>query len=89
MVMGLVFWFVLARGAEKMIHVMGLTVRDEDNPDGDIEILYTGLRPAEKRSEELLIGNNVAGTVHRSIMHAESLMAATASQRAARAEVLG
>ena len=45
--------------AEKMIHLMGLTVRDEDNTDGDIEIRYTGLRPAEKLYEELLIGNNV------------------------------
>src|SRR5690606_38941990 len=32
--------------ARRMISLMGLTVRDEDNPDGDIEIVYTGLRPA-------------------------------------------
>jgi FlaA1/EpsC-like NDP-sugar epimerase len=57
--------------AEKMIHLMGLTVRDEDHPDGDIEIHYTGLRPAEKLYEELLIGNDVSGTDHRSIMRAE------------------
>jgi FlaA1/EpsC-like NDP-sugar epimerase len=57
--------------AEKMIHLMGLTVRDESRPDGDIEIRYTGLRPAEKLYEELLIGNNVSGTEHRSIMRAE------------------
>jgi FlaA1/EpsC-like NDP-sugar epimerase len=57
--------------AEKMIHLMGLTVRDESQPDGDIEIRYTGLRPAEKLYEELLIGNNVSGTEHRSIMRAE------------------
>jgi FlaA1/EpsC-like NDP-sugar epimerase len=57
--------------AEKMIHLMGLTIRDEDNPDGDIEIRFTGLRPAEKLYEELLIGNNVMGTEHRSIMRAE------------------
>jgi FlaA1/EpsC-like NDP-sugar epimerase len=57
--------------AEKMIHLMGLTIRDEDHPDGDIEIRYTGLRPAEKLYEELLIGNNVSGTEHRSIMRAE------------------
>ncbi len=57
--------------AEKMIHLMGLTIRDEDNSDGDIEIRYTGLRPAEKLYEELLIGNNVMGTEHRSIMRAE------------------
>jgi FlaA1/EpsC-like NDP-sugar epimerase len=57
--------------AEKMIHLMGLTIRDETHPDGDIEIRYTGLRPAEKLYEELLIGNNVTGTEHRSIMRAE------------------
>jgi FlaA1/EpsC-like NDP-sugar epimerase len=57
--------------AEKMIHLMGLTVRDADSPDGDIEIRYTGLRPAEKLYEELLIGNNVAGTEHPGIMRAE------------------
>ena len=57
--------------AEKMIHLMGLTVRDEDNPEGEIEIQYTGLRPAEKLFEELLIGDNVSGTEHRRIMRAE------------------
>ena len=53
--------------AEKMIHLMGLTVRDETHPDGDIEIRYTGLRPAEKLYEELLIGNNVIR--HRASQH--------------------
>ena len=57
--------------AEKMIHLMGLTIRDDDHPDGDIEIHYMGLRPAEKLYEELLIGNNVAGTDHPRIMRAE------------------
>ena len=45
--------------ARRMIHLSGLTVADENNPDGDIEIQYTGLRPAEKLYEELLIGSNV------------------------------
>ena len=49
---------------------MGMTVRDEHNPDGDIEIAYTGLRPAEKLYEELLIGNNVTGTQHPMILRA-------------------
>ena len=40
------------------------------NPDGDIEIVFTGLRPAEKLFEELLIGNNVTGTEHPMIMRA-------------------
>ena len=56
--------------ARRMIHLMGLTVRDDEHPDGDIEIAYTGLRPAEKLYEELLIGNNVTGTVHPMILRA-------------------
>jgi|HubBroStandDraft_1064217.scaffolds.fasta_scaffold00062_31 FlaA1/EpsC-like NDP-sugar epimerase len=56
--------------ARRMINLMGLTVRDEQHPDGDIEISYTGLRPAEKLYEELLIGNNVAGTEHPMILRA-------------------
>jgi FlaA1/EpsC-like NDP-sugar epimerase len=54
--------------ARRMISLMGLTVREEDSPEGDIEIVYTGLRPAEKLFEELLIGNNVTGTEHPMIM---------------------
>ncbi|HSN71579.1 MAG TPA: nucleoside-diphosphate sugar epimerase/dehydratase, partial [Steroidobacteraceae bacterium] len=54
--------------ARRMINLMGLTVRDVVHPDGDIEIVYTGLRPAEKLFEELLIGNNVTGTEHSMIM---------------------
>jgi FlaA1/EpsC-like NDP-sugar epimerase len=56
--------------AKRMISLMGLTARDEENPDGDIEITYTGLRPAEKLFEELLIGTNVTGTEHPMIMRA-------------------
>ena len=56
--------------AQRMIHLMGLTVRDQENPEGDIKIEYTGLRPAEKLYEELLIGNNVTGTDHPMIMRA-------------------
>jgi FlaA1/EpsC-like NDP-sugar epimerase len=56
--------------ARRMINLMGLTVRDEHHPDGDIEISYTGLRPAEKLYEELLIGNNVTGTEHPMILRA-------------------
>ncbi|MFK8016092.1 MAG: polysaccharide biosynthesis protein [Gammaproteobacteria bacterium] len=60
--------------AKRMIHLMGLTVMSEENPEGDIEIKYTGLRPAEKLYEELLIGNNVMGTKHPMIMRAEEKM---------------
>jgi len=56
--------------ARRMISLMGLTVRDASNPDGDIEIQYTGLRTAEKLFEELLIGTNVTGTDHPMIMRA-------------------
>jgi FlaA1/EpsC-like NDP-sugar epimerase len=56
--------------AKRMVSLMGLTVRDQDNPDGDIEIIFTGLRPAEKLFEELLIGTNVTGTEHSMIMRA-------------------
>ncbi len=56
--------------ARRMVNLMGLTVRDEKNPDGDIEIEYTGLRPAEKLFEELLIGDNVTGTEHPMILRA-------------------
>lgn len=56
--------------ARRMVSLMGLSVRDDDNPDGDVEIVFTGLRPAEKLFEELLIGTNVTGTEHPMIMRA-------------------
>jgi FlaA1/EpsC-like NDP-sugar epimerase len=48
----------------------GLTLQDADNPDGDIEIEITGLRPGEKLYEELLIGDNPEPTSHPRIMKA-------------------
>ena len=57
--------------AAKMIHLMGFTVKDEKNPEGDIKIEYSGLRPGEKLYEELLIGDNAIGTSHPRIMRAE------------------
>ena len=56
--------------ARKMIRLSGLEVKDNSNPEGDIEILYTGLRAGEKLFEELLIGDNVQKTNHRLIMSA-------------------
>jgi len=56
--------------AAKMIRLSGMTVNDKLNPDGDIVIEYTGLRPGEKLFEELLIGDDVTQTDHRRIMSA-------------------
>ena len=56
--------------AKLMIGLSGMTVRDENNPQGDIEIQFTGLRPGEKLYEELLIGNNPMPTNHPRIMKA-------------------
>lgn len=57
--------------ARSMIRLSGLDERNEENPDGDIEIIFTGLRPGEKLYEELLIGDAVSGTEHPKIMRAE------------------
>ncbi|MEY4642975.1 MAG: hypothetical protein RLZZ227_2969, partial [Pseudomonadota bacterium] len=57
--------------ARKMIHLMGYIIKDERNPNGEIAIEYTGLRPGEKLYEELLIGEQVTGTEHPKIMRAE------------------
>jgi len=56
--------------AEKMVHLSGLSIRSEKNPQGDISIEFTGLRPGEKLYEELLIGDNVVSTEHPMIMSA-------------------
>lgn len=60
--------------ARRMIHLSGFSVRDQANPDGDLEIQFTGLRPGEKLYEELLIGDNVTETAHPKIMRAEELV---------------
>lgn len=57
--------------ATRMIVHSGLTLADENNPDGDIEIQVTGLRPGEKLYEELFIDDNFSGTDHPAIMKAE------------------
>ncbi len=54
----------IAELARSMVRLMGLDVRGEDNPEGDIEIVYVGLRPGEKLYEELLIGENTTPTKH-------------------------
>jgi FlaA1/EpsC-like NDP-sugar epimerase len=60
--------------AKKMIKLSGLGIKDESNPDGDIEIIYTGLRPGEKLFEELLIGDNTIDTHNPLIMRANEDM---------------
>ncbi|MBE0508632.1 MAG: polysaccharide biosynthesis protein [Marinospirillum sp.] len=57
--------------ARRMIQLSGLEVKDEKHPEGDIEVVFSGLRPGEKLYEELLIGDNVSGTQHPKIMRAE------------------
>jgi FlaA1/EpsC-like NDP-sugar epimerase len=56
--------------AVQMIHAAGFSVRDEVNPDGDIAIVVTGLRPGEKLHEELLIGEGLLTTPHQKILRA-------------------
>jgi FlaA1/EpsC-like NDP-sugar epimerase len=71
--------FVLDMGASikikdlinKMIRLSGLSIKDDKNLDGDIEIKITGLRPGEKLYEELLIGDNPQKTYHEKIQKAQ------------------
>lgn len=70
--------FVLSMGesvkiadlARSMIELSGLVVRDDANPDGDIEIVVTGLRPGEKLYEELMLGDDPQPTMHPRIQRA-------------------
>ncbi|MBK9573594.1 MAG: polysaccharide biosynthesis protein [Rhodoferax sp.] len=56
--------------ARRMVELSGLKVKDDRHPEGDIEIVITGLRAGEKLYEELLIGNNPSATTHPRIMKA-------------------
>jgi len=56
--------------ARRLIQLSGYSVRDQRNPEGDIPIEYVGLRPGEKLYEELLLGENCAGTHHPMIQQA-------------------
>jgi len=56
--------------AKRLISLSGKEVKNEENPEGDIEIIFTGLRPGEKLFEELLIGDDVRDTQHPQIFKA-------------------
>ena len=57
--------------AQRMIHLSGFDVKDAAHPEGDIEVIFTGLRDGEKLYEELIIGeDNVESTDHPLIMQA-------------------
>ena len=57
--------------AKKMIYLSGLTIKDQNNPKGDIEIKIVGLRPGEKLYEELLIDAKSEPTIHPQIFRAK------------------
>jgi len=60
--------------ANRMIRLSGLSIKNEENPDGDIEIKFIGMRKGEKMFEELLIGKDVQPTEHSKIMRANEEM---------------
>ena len=57
--------------ARRLINLSGMELIDDKNSEGDIEIVFTGLRPGEKLYEELLIGDNVSTTEHKRILRAQ------------------
>lgn len=61
----------ITRLARQVIESSGYTVRDANNPDGDVEIVFTGLRPGEKLKEELSVSENLITTKHPKIFCAE------------------
>ena len=73
--------------ARRMVELSGLTVRDVQNPTGDIELAVMGLRPGEKLFEELLIGDNPESTSHLRIMKAHEQFLPWAELKVALAEL--
>ena len=57
--------------AKKLVFLSGNSLKTDLNPDGDIEIQFTGLRPGEKLYEELLIGGNPEATTNKRIFRAK------------------
>ena len=54
-----------------MIELSGYSVKEQSNPNGDIEIKVTGLRPGEKLYEELLLSGNPCATKHSKIFRSK------------------
>ncbi|MCV2894844.1 polysaccharide biosynthesis protein [Lentibacter sp. XHP0401] len=61
----------IAKLARQMIEASGYSVKDKENPHGDIEIEVTGLRPGEKMHEELLISSDMLTTPHPKILRVQ------------------
>ncbi len=83
----------IAKLAQQLVEASGYTVRSPANPDGDIEIRVTGLRPGEKLHEELIIGEGFLTTAHEKIFAARearlSEIEVASALRALRAAVAG
>jgi FlaA1/EpsC-like NDP-sugar epimerase len=77
----------IAELARRMIHLMGYHERTRERPEGEIEIVYTGLRPGEKLYEELLVGDAAMPTEHPRIMRAMEGRLGAAELEAALAEL--
>jgi FlaA1/EpsC-like NDP-sugar epimerase len=73
--------------ARKMVHLMGLELKNKQNPNGDIEIKITGLRPGEKLYEELLIGDDEKPTRHPRIKAANEVYLSWADMQALLSEL--
>ena len=61
---------LIADLAKQLINLNGHVLKDKKNPNGDIEIVYTGLRPGEKLYEELLVDADAQTTKHPLIFKA-------------------
>ncbi len=61
--------------ARRLIMLSGLTICEEETPDGDITIKVIGARPGEKIHEELLIGDAAVATSHPRILKAQDPIA--------------
>jgi FlaA1/EpsC-like NDP-sugar epimerase len=60
--------------ALKMIRLSGLSAKNQDNPNGDIEIVIKGLTQGEKLHEDLLIGKNPISTEHPKILKVDDTL---------------